>query len=297
MIHASFAAVGLSHVLVSWQTDPVAGLGVALEITACALYVSAASRPSPRGARWPVRRTASFVCGVAAVAFVLQSGFAGYDDSVFWVHVTQHLVLMMLAPPLIVASAPMTLLLRTLPVPERRRVARVLNHAAMQPFWGRWAKYLLPVDYYGTMFLYMLTGWYAAAQHHQWLHEFTHLYFLTCGLFFWWPLAGADPTRWRPSLRTRTALVGVGIPVYLLLAELVQHSGSVLSSTTAPPARHIGTLVLFWGGSALTGLGLLITRPGSTTFRRRRDIRDGYGLMGQIRLGVHDTPPRSKSYG
>ena len=43
------------------------------------------------------------------LAFALQSGFATYDDELLWVHMSQHLLLMMVAAPLLAWGAPVRL--------------------------------------------------------------------------------------------------------------------------------------------------------------------------------------------
>ena len=52
-----------------------------------------------------------FLGGLAAVVIATQSGIGAYDDVLFWDHMVQHLMLIMVAPPLLVAGQPVTLLL------------------------------------------------------------------------------------------------------------------------------------------------------------------------------------------
>ena len=245
LAHSGAGMLGLRDVLVEWQTGVLPSLGAAVELSALAAYVLAASRPSPRGRRWPRRRTASFAIAIGLMMLVLQSGLAAYDERT-WVHVVQHLVLMMVVPPLLAYSSPMTLLLRTLPSRRRRHVTRTLGsggvRAAVDSSFTRWS---LPVEYHGTMALFFLTGWQAFSDRHPALHELTHAYFMTCGLVFWWPLVGADPARWRPSYRAKLFLVAVGVPV-----------DAALGLVLALAAHQDAGLILALGGIAATALGL-----------------------------------------
>ena len=68
-------------------------------------------RPSPRGNRWPLARTLSFLAGLVLLAEATQGPLVAHDD-LLWVHGAQHLVLMMVVPPLLVLGAPITLLLQ-----------------------------------------------------------------------------------------------------------------------------------------------------------------------------------------
>ena len=74
---------------------------------------------------------------MAAIAFALMSGIDRYDTTLFSVHMVQHILLMLVAAPLIALSAPITLLLRVSSPETRRRwilpilhsrVIRVLAH-------------------------------------------------------------------------------------------------------------------------------------------------------------------------
>src|SRR5205814_562937 len=93
----------------------------------CLLYVRGVvrfDRDHP-GSRWPRERLAAFLAGLAVVEVALQSPIDGYAHLFLWVHMVQHLALTMVAPPLLLLGAPMTLALRSLRGPARRRVARV----------------------------------------------------------------------------------------------------------------------------------------------------------------------------
>jgi putative copper resistance protein D len=91
----------MSGGLLAWE-------GLAWELALAPLYVSVARRPSPRGHPWPRYRTAAFLAGLATIALALQSGLAAYDD-VLWVHNLQHVLLMMVASPMLALGAPITL--------------------------------------------------------------------------------------------------------------------------------------------------------------------------------------------
>lgn len=65
-------------------------------------------------AHWPVRRTASFLAGIACILVALQSGIGAYDDQLLTVHMVQHLILLLPAPLLLLLGRPVVLLLRVL---------------------------------------------------------------------------------------------------------------------------------------------------------------------------------------
>ena len=64
------------------------------------------------GARWPALRSASFLAGILLLALMYLGPLPAWSHTFFWAHMTQHLVVMMLAAPLIVLGAPITLIYR-----------------------------------------------------------------------------------------------------------------------------------------------------------------------------------------
>jgi putative membrane protein len=269
LLASGSSAVDLHHVVTAWASDTFSVVGYATELLAVLLYLAAARRRSPRGTRWPVQRTASFVLGVLLVAIAIQSGFADYDDSVLWVHVVQHLVLMMAAPPLLVFGAPVTLILRTLSPQRRRGFASVLQDPAMKIVDSRMAGAFVTVDYYGTMFVYLLTPLYRLSLEHPAVHYAVHVYFLICGLLFWLPLAGIDPTRWRPAYRTKLLVLALGVPAYLALSLTLLLGGAISRYNTVADT-HLGGWALLAGGAVLSVAGLAVVASHRRALERRR---------------------------
>lgn len=213
------------------------------------LYLIAARRPSPRGRPWPRYRTTLFMAGIATLVVVFGSPLAVYENKPA-VHVTQHMLLMMLAPPLLALGAPMTLLLRSLGAQGRRAVVSELRDTPLRHLSGRYAPYMLAADYYVTMYLYQLTPIRTWSEQHSLAHAGVHAYFLICGLSFWLPVAAVDPTRLRLTRRTRELLVAAGIPTFAILGGI-----ELAKSDTATGWAYIAT------GVALTAAGLIAVTP------------------------------------
>lgn len=143
--------VELSQIATAWQTDTIAWIGIGLEVASTALYIYGVARVRRSGRSWPLSRGICFGLGLASLAFVMQSGFASYDDTILWVHMTQHLVIMMLAAPLLALGAPVRLMLAAGSPSVRRAIASVLHDPSMRMISGTAAVILLPLDYYGSM--------------------------------------------------------------------------------------------------------------------------------------------------
>jgi putative copper resistance protein D len=244
-----------SRVGTQWQTDAISAIGIALELAAVVSYCYGVARVRANGRSWPTHRVVSFVLGVAAIAFVLQSGFASYDDELLWVHMTQHLVLMMVAAPLLALGAPVRLCFAAGSGSVRRFLAALLHDPSMRLVSGTTAAVLLPLDYFGSMAVYLLTPLYRSSEVNTGLHDFVHVYFLACGLMFWVPVLGQDPAAWRPSLRIKLGLVSAGLPVYVAIAAAMYAEGRFISPAHSLADIHRGALAMLVGGVVLTLAG------------------------------------------
>jgi cytochrome c oxidase assembly factor CtaG len=243
------------RVLANWQSDGVSVTGIVLELAVVAAYCYGVARVRTSGRNWPAFRTFSFVLGVASLAIVLQSGFATYDDELLWVHMTQHLVLMMVAAPLLALGAPVRLCFAAGSGSVRRFVADVLHDPSMRLVTGTAAAVLLPLDYFASMAVYLLTPLYRLSEVNQGFHEFVHVYFLACGLMFWVPMLGQDPVAWRPTLRLKLALVTAGVPIYVAIAAAMFAEGSFISPDHSVADIHRAAVAMVVGGVVMTLAG------------------------------------------
>jgi cytochrome c oxidase assembly factor CtaG len=248
-------SVDWARVVTNWQTDAVSIIGIVLELAVVAAYCYGVARVHTFGRGWPTYRLVSFVLGVASLAFVLQSGFAAYDDDLLWVHMTQHLVLMMVAAPLLAMGAPVRLCFAAGSGSVRRFVAEILHDPSMRLIAGTTAAVLLSLDYFGSMAVYLLTPLYRLSELNQGFHEFVHVYFLACGLMFWVPMLGQDPVAWRPTLRLKLALVTAGVPIYIAISAAMFAEGTFISPVHSLADIHRGAVSMLVGGVVLTLAG------------------------------------------
>ncbi len=244
-------APSLGDLAASWQLEP----GVAVwALAAAVLYVAAARRT-----RWKSRRTASFLAGVAVAAVALESGLDVYADRLLSVHMIEHLALTMLAAPLLVAGAPMTLALRTLRGGSRRAVARALTGRVGATL-GRPSVGL--AQFVAVTLLTHLTGFYELALRSAELHALEHALYLGSALLFWAPLVAADPIRHAPGWLGRTLCVLLAMPAMSLVGIVLEISGRVRYPAYLAPARAMGLSALadqhdagaiMWVGGSIIG--------------------------------------------
>lgn len=220
------ASLLVSH----WQLDLTVLVPVAL---AAAVYVLAAARLR---ARWPWRRTASFLGGLGCLLVALQSGIDAYDDGLLSVHMVQHMLILLLAPLLLLAGRPVVLGLAALPPARRPGPAHVLarTRGIASPGWA------LAV-FAGVVVLTHLPGFYGAAVRHAWIHYAEHSLYLLAGLLMWSPLVDGDPA-------PRHRLSGLGRLIYLIVAMLpmalvgayLNRHASLVYPAYGPPGHALG---------------------------------------------------------
>jgi putative membrane protein len=234
-----------ARLLLSWSFNPLVTVGLlALAIA----YLQARRRLVASGVEWPARRTAYFLCGVGAIAIALLSPIEAYDTVLFSVHVTQHMLLTMVAAPLLALGAPITLALRVARGRTRRRMTRVLHSPPLRVLGHPLVAWVLfTMSLYGLYFspLFDLT------LRNPLVHDLVHLHFLAAGLLFWWPVVGLDPSRWRLPHIARLLFVFLMVPFH----------GRVLAPTLESFQRSWGPTPLAdqqTGGAILWGAGDLI---------------------------------------
>lgn len=235
-----------------WAADPMTLLGSALIGGPVVAFVVLALRPSRQGRIWPRARTASFVLGSVLLGLTLYAPLNRFDDGQA-VHASQHLVLMMVIPPLLVLGGPLRLMLRSMSRKSRRAVLDTLGDPAMHAVLaGRRAAFWLCFDYYLSMAVYLLTPLYKWSTVHEWLHIASHIYFLLCGLVFWVAIIGEDPLGMRLSWPQKRLMLGLGIPFYLALGVAVM---TIPPHFGLPGSPGAGT-VLIIGGSVISALSV-----------------------------------------
>src|ERR1700760_3891426 len=119
----------------NWQFAPIVTAFTALVAAAYLWGVLRVRRRHPRRP-WPLTRTIPFLLGLLVINVATQSGVGTYDDTLFWDHMIQHLMLLMIAPPLLVAGQPVTLLLHASRNPLHTGVKRLVRSRPVQ--WLTW---------------------------------------------------------------------------------------------------------------------------------------------------------------
>ena len=200
------------RLVTAWQWEPWAIAGLLL---AAGLYLAGVATLRRRGVSWPVGRSVAFLAGgIGTLAVALLSPLGTYDDTLFTVHMVQHMLLVMVVPVFLALGAPVTLLLRVARRDVRRvAVALLRSRASRLVSWPplAWAHVVaLPFVLYNS-------GWYEATLRSDTLHQWLHLQFVVAGCLFFWPLLGLDPMPHRIGYPARMLLTFLMLPAHAIL--------------------------------------------------------------------------------
>lgn len=258
------AAPSLAIILTTWTGDPLPWIAIAAATLGYLAAVRLVNRQHPTN-RVPGWRVAAWLGGVAAIGVALLSAVDAYAESLFSVHMVQHLLLAMVAPPLLALGAPVTLALRVASPRIRRSILLPILHsrlvkAVSWPPVG-WAIFA------AVMWATHFSPLFNAALENEALHSAEHLLYLGAGALFWWPVVGADPVRWRLSPIGRMVHLAsqmpfntaVGLAIYFAPAVLYPHYASITRTWGPDPFtdQQLAGIVM-WGIGDVILLGALV---------------------------------------
>jgi putative copper resistance protein D len=242
-------AFGWQAVLTQWEFAPVVAVAVA---ATAAAYLWGAWRVARRhpARPWPWWRTALFLGGLGVVVLATESGIGAYDDVLAWDHMVQHIMLLMVAPPMLVAGQPFTLLLHASRNPLHTWAKRVIrSRVAAFLTWPPFGLALYAVTVVGTH----LTGLSHEIVVNQTLHNAEHVFYLAVGYLFFLPLLGNEPIRSRVSYPIRLLVLVLAMPVDTFTGLVLGYAGRGYVVTTGPrPPGSPGPVEdVHWAGAVM----------------------------------------------
>lgn len=219
-------------------------LALALHLLGERRAVVITGRPRDRSAR---TRALMFYAGLLTIFVALASPIETLAKQLLWAHMIEHLLLLLVAAPLIVFSAPWMSLWRPLPLGLRRAVARtVVRSPYLAPIraivralgrpLGAWLAFCVNLVFWHLPVMYDLTLRNTSA------HALEHITFLLSGIVFWAQVIPSPPLRPSLSYQGRMAYVAaatipnVGVsmllafsqaPLYAPYAELAHRPGGI----------------------------------------------------------------------
>lgn len=184
-------------------------------------------------------RVVAFLAGLAAVAVALSERVHEAADTRFWAHMGQHMILIVIAAPLLAAGGPAVPFLLLLPRAARRRVSR----------WRAWLRrapgfrllYRPAAGWLASVFalwFWHIPGAYDLALHNDLIHSFEHFVLLVAFWAFWWHVLRADGEQLSggmavlyvfaamlPASALGAVLTFARTPLYTAQAQATVHAG------------------------------------------------------------------------
>lgn len=202
-------------------------------------------------------RQATFLLGILTIGLALVSPIEPLAEVLQSIHMVQHLLLTLIAPPLLLLGTPAWLLDPLLRPPLVQRLAYRLTRARPAFAIGN-----------TTFLLWHLPIFYDAALQYRPVHILEHLTLLITAIMMWWPLTGRHP-----------ALPGLSSPLQMLYVFIQTLPGALLGiilgmapvplySTYTSLSRNIGPSpladqqiagLIMWVGANLFWLAILTT--------------------------------------
>jgi putative membrane protein len=247
--------------LFDWSFEPVPIVGTA---TAAYLYWRGrrtASSALGRDATWD-RGDTAFTLGLGALVLALVSPIAYFDITLQWDHMLQHVLLLLVAPPLILLGDPFRTAWSGYLAAQGRpveigdtgpaRLMRVLHS-------GSRAATVVVVLFTANLLFWHIPSVYNDTLRIASIHDLEHLTFLVLGLLFWDQVISPLQAPGRLSLLGRSMVVLAGMGVSWVLAVVIGYASQPLYAYPTPT----GGLSLLADQQIASGVMWV---PGSTPF-------------------------------
>jgi cytochrome c oxidase assembly factor CtaG len=256
-----------------WQFDP---LTVTLLILSAFLYTRGTIRlwdHAGMGKGVALWRCGCYAAGWMSLALALISPIHTLGARMFWMHMVQHEILMLIAAPLIVLSKPLLAMSWALPARWLTSIYALSIRTGARRIW-RWLTQPFAA---ALLHAIALWGWhapslFAASVDHEWVHALQHLSFFSSALLFSYAIVEVKQT----SIATTKAIA------YLFITAIHTSILGVLltfGSTVWYPVY--GLRMLPWGMTPLEDQqlgGLIMWIPGGVVYLLGA-LFFGYGLL------------------
>ena len=180
-------------------------------------------------ARW---RLASYWAGLLLMFLALVSPIEVLSGQLFLMHMIQHLLIAMFAPPLLLIADPMPILMWGLPLGMRKEIGRIFL-SKKAPFRSALITLTQPAIAWFLFFLF-LWGWhdgnaYNATLRYSWVHDLEHLTFFWSAMLLWWHITGAGPVlHKRFSYIGRIAFTLACVPANMIAGVVIALADNVI---------------------------------------------------------------------
>ena len=214
-----------------------------LSVVALVVYLAAMVRLRRTGVPWPWWRTLAWIGGTASLFAVTGTWLNGYSMVLFSVHMTQHMVLSLITPLLLLLAAPVTLALRTLP--RGAGAAGAPRALLLDALHSRFARFVAHPLFTVPLFLASLSGVYFTPLFDALMgspvgHQLMLTHFVVTGLLFFGPIVAQDPWPRTLSHPGRMLELFLPVPFHAFFGVSIMLAGSLVVTTFADPPAGWG---------------------------------------------------------
>jgi putative membrane protein len=283
--------IDLHEALGWWTADPLA---IGASAVSSAVYFTGVKKLWRRvgaGRGLGPKEVACFVAGQLALLVALVSPVDRLSDLLFSAHMTQHEIILLIAPPLVVLGRPELAALWALPDLGRRRLAAALRVGRWSSVWRFLTSPFVSLVLHGfVVWVWHVPSLFEAAMRSEAVHAIQHGSFFATGALFWWAI-----------LRGRYGRAGYGLAVLFVFATAAHtsilgalltvadrvyypiygHRGAALDLDPVSDQQLAGLVMWIPAGTALVlgALALFVAWLGESARRvaaaeRRRAARD-----------------------
>jgi len=196
--------VSTATIWTTWTLEPgsVGAIAASTAVYLRGVHTSWRRAGAGRGIqRWQL---GVFAMGIGAVILALLSPLDALAEELFAAHMTQHVLLAIVAPPLLVLGAPQLATIWAIPPAARARTARFFNRARKHAWWRTLtAAPTAALLNAAVLWAWHVPGPYETALVHPAVHALEHATLLGAGVLLWWSILHGR--------RSRRASYGIGI--------------------------------------------------------------------------------------
>ncbi|MDA0735078.1 MAG: cytochrome c oxidase assembly protein [Chloroflexi bacterium] len=216
-----------ANLLTAWNANPLPSLALFLVVY---LYINGLSRwPSPSH---PINgwQKFSFFAGVLAIFLALQSPIDPLAKHLFSIHQLQHVLLRMIGPILVLGGAPLTPMLRGLPLWALQGIVRpVVKDRFFRRTYNWFTNPVVTTFIFlGTLYLWQVPTLHDLAVRNDLVHELMHVTMLVSGFLFWWLVIDPKPHRSRLHYGLRVLYLGLIVIPNTVLGASIVFNGNLL---------------------------------------------------------------------
>ena len=255
-------AHGLGAASISrWDLEPFVVLPLTVTALLYAVGLTRLWRRAGAGRGISMGSVVCFAAGWTVMLGALVSPVAWLSEALLSVHMTQHMLLTLIAAPLLIFGHPLLAWMWALDDEPRERVARAFRRPRSVRVWRALTAPLWVFLFQAAaLWVWHVPPLYEAALRHSGIHAVEHLSLVLAGSLFWWAM-----------VHGRYGRMGYGLGVFYVFLTAVHSSALGALLTLSPSAwyAYYGPPAVAWEVDALADqqlAGLLRWVPAGVVF-------------------------------